>query len=391
MTECRNKTIKQDLTTAKGRLQYISTCRLIHDRHDQIIGAVEIAKDVREIKKLANCLSKPESISFTDIIGRHDAINQAIAYAKKISESDAVINIMGESGTGKELFARAIHTHSRRPGSFIPVNCAALPEQLLESELFGYTAGAFTGGKRGGSAGLFEEAKDGTIFLDEIAELPLSAQAKLLRLIQERAVRRIGGTGEIQINARLITATNKSLEKLVQEKRFRQDLYYRISVLPIHIPPLRERIEDIPLLVDHFLFQIANTLDRTAKTLTRQALLMLRNHDWPGNIRELKNVVDRAAILCENDVIDTDNIVLGTDLVKPRHPVRRVLSNDLTLKQHVSTLEKDVIQKTLKTAPSLRQAAKILNISHPGLIKKMRKLDIRFSKPYPGKSRKLMS
>jgi PAS domain S-box-containing protein/TyrR family helix-turn-helix protein len=378
LNEARSKTIKQDWITPKGRLQYISTCRLIRDKARQIIGAVEIAKDVREIKKLANCLSEPGDISFTDIIGEHQTIREAVTYAKRIAETDAVVSIIGASGTGKELFARAIHTHSRRQGPFVPINCAALPDQLLESELFGYVPGSFTGGKREGAAGLFEIANNGTVFLDEVAEMPLSAQAKLLRLIQEQAVRRIGSSREKPINTRLITATNRNLENMVAEKRFRQDLYYRINVLPIHIPPLKARIEDIPLLVEHFLFQIANKLDRNVGSLTSSALHKLQNHIWPGNVRELKNVVERAAILCEGDTIHVDCILLGHELNQASQGLHHALpgSNGTSLKQHVSEVEIDLIRKALESAPSLRQAAKKLKISHPGLIKKMRKYNL---------------
>ena len=376
LNEARNKTLKQDVITSNGRMQYISTCRLIHDKARQIIGAVEIAKDVRELKKLANCLSELDDISFTDIIGEHQIIREAVAFAKKIAETDAVVSIIGASGTGKELFARAIHTHSRRQGAFVPINCAALPDQLIESELFGYVPGAFTGGRREGAAGLFEIAENGTVFLDEVAELPLSAQAKLLRLIQEQAVRRIGSSREIPINIRLITATNKNLEKMVEEKRFRQDLYYRINVLPIHIPPLKARIEDIPLLIEHFIFQIASKLNRNAGTLTSAALRKLQNHVWPGNVRELKNVVERAVILCESDSIRVDCILFSHELNQTSQGNALSGDNEASLKQHISEVEKDLISRTLKNSSSLRQAAKKLKISHPGLIKKMRKYNM---------------
>ena len=239
LTGVKVENYRQELLTREGRYQYVSTCRPIRDAANRVIGAVEIAKDLKEIKKLAQCLTESKCINFSDIIGHHQAITTAIDFAQKIAVTDTLVTILGESGTGKELFARAIHNASGRIGPFIPVNCAALPEHLLESELFGYMGGAFTGSKKQGAAGLFEIAHNGTVFLDEIAEMPLSAQAKLLRLIKEKAVRRIGASQETPINARLITATNKSLEKLVEARNFRQDLYYRISVLPIHIPPLK--------------------------------------------------------------------------------------------------------------------------------------------------------
>ena len=211
---------------------------------------------MREIKALAEEVSQPEKVAFDAFVGDTPSVKQAIAFARKIAPTPSIVSIRGESGTGKELFARAIHAESGRAGPFIPVNCAAIPDSLLESELFGYESGAFTGARKSGRAGLFEQAGGGTLFLDEIAELPPGPQAKILRAIQEECVRRIGGRSEIHVNTRIITATNRNLEQLVESGAFRQDLYYRINVLPIHLPPLNARTEDIPALADHFLFQI---------------------------------------------------------------------------------------------------------------------------------------
>jgi transcriptional regulator with PAS, ATPase and Fis domain len=268
----------------------------------------------RKLKKLSQSITTPGNIVFSDIIGRHPSILAAITFARKIAGTNSIISIRGDSGTGKELFARAIHSTSGRKGSFVPINCAALPEQLLESELFGYDRGAFTGGRKAGKPGLFEIAKDGTIFLDEIAEMPLKCQAKILRVIQDKCIRRIGGSAEIQIDTRIITATNRNLEQRVTHKKFRQDLYYRINVLPIHIPPLRERSDDIPLLVDHFLFQLAAKLGRQIQGISPDGMAKLLRHDWPGNIRELKNVVERAAILWDGKQIDVDCIMFSHEI-----------------------------------------------------------------------------
>ncbi len=276
--------VKKDLITDKGRVQYLATGRAIRDSGGQIIGAVEIAKDVQEIKKLAQSISENGEIVFSDIIGRHPAITTAVSFARKIAETDSIISIRGASGTGKELFARAIHSTSGRTGSFVPINCAAIPEQLLESELFGYARGTFTGGRKEGKPGLFELAKDGTIFLDEIAEMPLSFQAKILRVIQDKTIRKIGGSTEVRIDTRIVTATNRHLEQRVEQKKFRQDLYYRINVLPIHIPPLKERRDDIPLLVAHFLFQLASKLGKPIQAVSPAGMDKLLRHDWPGNV-----------------------------------------------------------------------------------------------------------
>ncbi len=372
------KNVKQNLITRQGRYQYISTCRPIRDSSGTVVGAVEIAKDMHEVKRMAQTVSEPSQISFSDIIGKNPVVKAAISFAQKIAATDPPVSIRGASGTGKELFARAIHTASGRCGAFVPINCAALPDPLLESELFGYVGGAFTGGKKEGKPGLFETAKDGTVFLDEIAEMSLSSQAKLLRLIQEGAVRRIGGTKEMPIDARIITATNKNLERMVEEKRFRQDLYYRVSVLPIHIPPLKQRIEDIPLLVEHFLFQLASKLGAAMPTLSSGAFKKLMHHDWPGNIRELKNVVDRAAILCECESIDIDCILLSHEIGQhSAQPQNEWMASKASLKERIAEYEQQIIVDALKIDKTIRKTARALKISHPALIKKMRKYNIR--------------
>lgn len=375
------KNVKQNLISKNGRLQYIATCKPIHDNNGKIIGAVEIAKDMQEIKKLARSISEESTVSFSDIIGCNQNIKEAIAFAEKIAATDLSISIYGSSGTGKELFAKAIHTVSGRDGPFVPINCAALPENLLESELFGYVGGAFTGGKQGGSPGLFEIAGNGTVFLDEIGEMPLMSQAKLLRLIQEKAVRRIGGAKEIPIKARIITATNKNLERLVQEKRFRQDLYYRISVIPIHIPPLEHRKDDILELAEHFLFLFANRLGTNkAPKLNPDCLEKLFNHDWPGNVRELKNVMERAAILSENGEIQPNRILFSYELNRFNTPSTTVKPLSAPLRTQVAELEKKIIHQTISVTKTVRKTAKVLNISHTALLKKMKKYGMKTSR-----------
>lgn len=372
--------VKQNLITEKGRFEYFTTGRPIRDARERIIGAVEIAKDMQEIRKLARSLSDPQRITFSDIVGRSAQISEAVAFAQKVAPTDALVSISGESGTGKELFARAIHTASGCRGAFIPVNCAALPDHLLESELFGYVGGAFTGGKRQGSPGLFEIAHDGTVFLDEIADMSQGSQAKILRLIQERSIRRIGGSKEIPVNARIITATNKNLKRLVEEKAFRQDLFYRINVLPLRVPPLRERMEDIPALVEHFLLLLASRLGQQPQSITPLADGKLMAHDWPGNVRELKNVVERAAILCDGRTIERDCILFSHELeTKMRNASRRPdpQYGKRSLKEQLATLEKELIQQAMAASRTIRGAARSLQISHSGLIKKLRKYRIQ--------------
>ncbi len=372
--------LKKDLITATGRIQYFSTGRPIRDSAGHIIGAVEIAKDMQEIKRLARSISEPSRLSFSDIIGQNASIIQAISFAQKIAATDSIVSIRGASGTGKELFACAIHAASERRGLFVPINCAALPEQLLESELFGYVGGTFTGSKKEGKPGLFEIAQGGTVLLDEIAEMSSSSQAKILRLIQEKSVRRIGGSEEIPINTRIITSTNCNLEQMVAEKLFRQDLYYRINVLPIHIPPLAERVDDIPLLVEHFLFQLASKLDKNIQSISQNALNKLCQHNWPGNVRELKNVVERAASLSEGDTIEEAYILFSHEIGKDMKNVKDHLQLEgkgpQPLKSLMAAHEKTIILRALETSPSIRKTAKALGISHTALLNKLKKYNL---------------
>jgi transcriptional regulator with PAS, ATPase and Fis domain len=373
--------VKKDLVTATGRYHYFTTSRPIRDAEGQIIGAVEITKDMQEIRKLAKSISEPVKIGFSDIIGRHPAIKAAVAFARKIVGVDTVVSIRGGSGTGKELFARAIHSEAGLQGPFVPINCAALPEQLLESELFGYVGGAFTGGRKEGKPGLFEVARKGTVFLDEIGEMSSGSQAKIMRVIQEKKVRRIGGAKEISIQTRVITATNRNLEQRVEQKKFRQDLYYRINVLPVHIPPLRERSDDIPLLVEHFLFQLASKLGKPIQVILPDGMDKLLRHDWPGNVRELKNVVERAAILCDGKQIDINSIVFSHEIgqmFSPDvcQPVREI-PGARSLKERLAEYEIRMINDTLAVSKSIREAAKQLKISHTALLNKLKKHDIK--------------
>lgn len=368
--------VKKDIITDTGRLQFFVTCKPIKNTAGRIIGAVEMLKDMKEIKTLANAVIQPPQITFSDIIGESRAIKEAISFAQKIAPTDSYISIQGESGTGKELFAAAIHLASGRSGLFVPVNCAALPEALLESELFGYVGGAFSGARKEGKPGLFEVAKGGTIFLDEITELPLGLQAKLLRALQEKTVRRIGGTQEIAVSARIITATNKTLEQAVKDRQFREDLYYRINVLPIHIPPLRERIEDIPLLTEHFILQLNTHLEKNIRGISGESLAKLCRHSWPGNVRELRNVIERAVILCSAEQVDAESIIISFDSSKTIEELRSQ-SNDFleqcSLHAMLDRYEKQIITAALAGSQSIRKAAQKLDISHTALLKKMKK------------------
>lgn len=271
----------------------------------QLRGAVGVLRDISEIHKLSEELEKAKRLirhleakyTFHDIIGESEAIKAAIEQAQRAAVTPATVLLRGESGTGKELFAHAIHRSSeRQKGQFIRVNCAALADSLLESELFGYVEGAFTGAKRGGKAGLFEEANGGTIFLDEIGEISPNLQAKLLRVLQEREVVRVGDNRSFNVDVRVIAATNANLEAKLKSGKFREDLYYRLNVIPVIIPPLRQRKDDIPLLVHHLIRHFNQEYGRCVEQVSEKALRILMAYHWPGNVRELENILGRAII-----------------------------------------------------------------------------------------------
>jgi len=374
--------LRHSVDTESGRFQFFMSSRPIMDAAGKITGAVKIMKDMREIEALVEKAAQAERISFETIVGDSPAVNEAISFARKIAPTAAIVSIRGQSGTGKELFARAIHFESGRSGPFVAVNCAAIPDTLLESELFGYESGSFTGANKSGHTGLFEQARGGTLFLDEIADLPPGPQAKILRAIQEKRIRRIGGQSEIEIDARIITATNRHLEQLVAEGAFRQDLYYRINVLPVHLPPLQARTEDIPVLADHFLFQINCRLGTRLQRLTRKAKDKLARHNWPGNVRELKNVIERAAILCDTADIGAESILFSFELSGPGPNGRPPANNGgcaAALSRQLDVVERSIVIDALNSNKSIRQAALRLGISHTALRNKIKKHHLQAS------------
>ena len=293
------------LVTIDGR-QFIVSGQSIRGSQEHL-GFVCTFKDVTEIQRLRTQLTlrgHTATYSFSDIKGESERLTNAIELSKKMAKNNQTILLLGENGTGKELFAHAIHQHSlRKNGPFVAINCASLPENLLESELFGYEDGAFTGARKGGKPGVFEQADGGTIFLDEVGDISPSIQVKLLRVLQEKQVIRVGGTGVLSVDCRVVAATNRDLEDAVSQGHFREDLFYRLAVLPIEIPSLRERISDLPLLIqDH--------LDKQGirKTWSPEVMELLLSHDWRGNIRELKNVVDYAITVSEQPVINMHDL-----------------------------------------------------------------------------------
>jgi two-component system response regulator HydG len=267
----------------------------------RVRNALERQRLSREVHRLRKQIR--EQHGFGTLVGTSLPIQRLAGVVSRVAAADATALIEGESGTGKELVARAIHAESARAAHpFVGINCAALPETLLESELFGHVKGAFTGAVVA-RKGLFEEANQGTLFLDEIGDTPLPIQAKLLRVLQEREIRRVGSASPIRIDVRLLAATNRRLAELVRDGRFREDLYYRLNVVALQIPPLRERREDIPLLAAHFLTRSAKRHSRTVPTLSPEAMALILGHHWPGNVREMENAIERAVVLAETDTI----------------------------------------------------------------------------------------
>ena len=330
----------------------------------------ELEKTNEKLKYLQDEVKNLSNGVFEGILGKSDKIEKAKAIAKQVAKTSSSIFIWGESGTGKEVFSRAIHEQSGRKGAFVPVNCSAIPAELFESEFFGYESGAFTGANKKGKSGIFELAKDGTVFLDEIADLPLNMQAKLLRVLQEKEVRRVGGEKTIKINPRIISATNKDLEKMVKEEKFREDLYYRLNVVEIKIPPLRERKEDIAILLHHFLDEMCRENGKPRLTLSKEAYKTLENYRWKGNIRELKNTVENMVVLSDSSIIGKEDI--------PNYIVESAKNSTddedypLDLTSAIEKLEIKNITKALEMSNGNKaKAAKILNIPRTTLYYKL--------------------
>ena len=303
----------------RGAYSYLTKPFDPQDLLFQIERALENRKLTFEIERLKGLLE--ERYDFTNIVARSEKMKRVLEMVSQIAKTESTVYIWGESGTGKELIAKAIHVASERKNKpFVAINCAALPETLMESELFGHEKGSFTGAVRS-TKGLFTQAHQGTIFLDEIGDMPLSIQAKLLRALQERQFYPIGSEKPMEVDVRVIVATQKDLESHVKQGLFREDLFYRIHVIPIHLPPLRERKEDIPILVEHFLKKIGEQMKKEAKGLTPQAMQNLMLHEWPGNVRELENTIEYAVVMTQKDTI-TEDFILQTKGTLPQEPLK---------------------------------------------------------------------
>lgn len=344
---------------------------ILRNNNNKKIGAVETFLDVSEIKNLSEHLD--ERFKYENIVGKNKEIKQIITVLESVAQTDSSVLITGESGTGKELAARAIHLNSiRRTGTFAAVNCSAFAESLIESELFGHEKGAFTGAVKT-KVGRFELANGGTLFLDEIGDLSLTVQTKLLRVLETREFERVGSNKSIKIDTRIIAATNKNLEREIEAARFREDLYYRINVMNIHLPPLRERKDDLPILVSHFIEKFNEKFNRNIKHFSSSAFDILMEYNWPGNIRELENVIEHCFVLCSSDVIQIEHLpkrLREGDF----HSSTSLSSNKLS---HIKDAERTIIINTLKKYYGSRsKTAEELNIHPTTLWRKMKKLNI---------------
>lgn len=348
---------------------------------DEVYLALKKAEERESLKRENFWLKErirsiQENYTFARMVGKSKSMQAVFKMAAKAAQYDTTVLIFGESGTGKELIARGIHFEGNRAQKpFIPVNCGGIPESLLESEFFGHKKGAFTGADRN-QKGLFEEANGGTIFLDEIGELPLSLQVKFLRVLQESEIRPVGDAITKTVDVRVLAATAKNLEEEVKSGAFRQDLFYRLNVFPINLPPLRERPEDIPPLSRHFLNRYNKALGKEIEGISSEAMSIMLRHNWPGNARELENVIERAVILTDEKIIPAENLPIS------RQPVDEVSSpdedsEDFSLKEAQKRLEKRLIIKALTATQGNRtKATQLLEISHPSLLSKMKLYNI---------------
>ena len=394
LEEKKPVTISHEIKTGK---EVMVTGTPVFDDNGDIIRVVTTVRDMEALGKMKKELQKSKKLNdkyyneleqlrsqqlkLDNFVIHSKEMQEIIESAIRSGQFSSTVLIKGESGVGKEIVAKTIHKSSQKTdknGSLIKVNCGAIPENLLESELFGYEKGAFTGAKKQGKPGMFELAENGTLFLDEIGELPLKLQVKLLRALQEREIIRVGGTEHIKINTRIIAATNQKLEKLIQKDKFRKDLYYRLNVIPINIPPLRKRKSDIGPLCRFFLNKF-NERFKTNKKLSLKLIDLLENYDWPGNVRQLKNIIERLVVMVEEDIISTQH--LPSDL---KHDLnincgKNTINIDKTfnLKKAVTNLEKEIIKSAMEIANTTREISSLIGVSQPTVVRKINKYNLK--------------
>jgi len=380
----KSNTIEQEFSTGK---KVLVSSNPIFDDNGNISMVVTNVRDITKLYELQDELIKNmkltekyyseieamriQYLNLNDIIAKDITMINLLEIAKRVANVDTTVLILGETGVGKEEIAKFIYKNSlRKDKNFIKINCGAIPKNLIESELFGYVKGAFTGANKEGKMGLFEVADGGTVFLDEIGELPLDIQVKLLNVLQEGEVERVGAVKAIKIDVRVLAATNRNLEEMTKDKSFRADLYYRLNVVPLTVPPLRERREDIVPLVQYFLSQL-NKKYKFEKTFTIEALDTLYNYNWPGNVRELKNIVERVIVMSSSDKIFKSD--LGITSVS-NHMERNSCCEDIcNLKEAVEKVEAELISKAFNNAGNIRDAAKMLGINSTTFFRKRKR------------------
>lgn len=344
--------------------------------YDEVIKLYADLENARAKVSFLQGEIKKRSGVFGSIIGQNKEFSKKVNQAKQIAPTNTSVMITGESGTGKEVFARGIHELSGRDGLFVPINCSAIPSELFESEFFGYAPGAFTGASRKGKVGFFELANGGTIFLDEISEMPFNTQAKLLRVLQEREIFRVGGETPIRLDVRVISASNNNLKDMMGRGRFREDLYYRLNVVEINLPPLRERKDDIPLLITHFAGEFARKNRKGIHTVQTEVINLLCAYSWPGNMRELMNVIENLVVTCQGDTISKDNIP-DYVLTNFKNDSLETVETQADLNSAVRSMESEKILKTLEMCKyNKSKTARMLGIPRATLYNKMQEYGI---------------
>jgi transcriptional regulator with PAS, ATPase and Fis domain len=363
--------------TRIGAGEYLVNARVLRSDQNEVVGVVATFAEMKRVQSIAQrIVGSHARYSFGDLIGQAPALRRRLQLAEAAARSDSSVLITGESGTGKEVLAQAIHNASARAsGPFVGINCSAIPRELLESELFGYEGGAFTGAKKGGHPGKFELAEGGTILLDEIGDMPIEMQAKLLRVLQEKRVHRIGGTREVELNARVIATTNRDLDEESEKGRFRRDLLFRLKVIHIQLPALRDRTSDIPLLVSHYLTLFAARLGKNIRALAPHVTEAFMRYQWPGNIRELENVLEAEVNLCDEGQTVLDQVPEG---IRPRPGHEAAV--DLVSRAAPRTLEQSekemLIQALAQNGGSIPDVARQLGISRGTVYNKLRRFAV---------------
>ncbi len=382
-------TIKQRIKTGK---EVLITGSPVFNENDEIFRVVCNIRDMTELNVLREQIESAQLqnrryadeiqalrsrlLRHEDFVFRSAVMEKVFKLIDRVAGVNSHVLITGESGVGKEIVARLIHEFSPRVrGPFLQINCGAIPESLLESELFGYEEGAFTGARSGGKKGIFELCQGGTLLLDEIGELPMSMQVKLLRVLQQQEVFSLGAIRPVKLDVRIVAATNKNLEEMVAQHSFRADLFYRLNVVPIHIPALRERVPDIVPLALYFL-EVFNGKYKSNKRFEPEVLSALERYSWPGNVRELENLVERLVVVSEDEVLTLKHLPAGFSL--PEHqPLVIQVNEPMSFQDAVEVLEKELLRKVLQIYPTTRQAARLLGVSHPTVIRKMQKYRLR--------------